>query len=115
MRPRTDAAAPARTFHASVGTLARCATAFGVAEVRCVSVSTLARLACTLTCVLAAQVLLVGERTFNTFGAHGADNHVTFRHFPSLADVRLHSRVPARCAIAAADAKHVCSCRCART
>ena len=49
----------------AVGTLARCATAFGVAE-----------------------VLLVGERSFNTFGAHGADAHVAFRHFPTLAQVR---------------------------
>ena len=35
-----------------------------------------------------AEVLLVGERSFNTFGAHGADAHVAFRHFPTLAQVR---------------------------
>ena len=52
-----------------MGTLARCATAFGVAE-----------------------VLLVGERNYNSFGAHGADAHVSFRHFPTLAQVR-----PAQC------------------
>jgi hypothetical protein len=49
----------------AVGTLARCATAFGVAE-----------------------VLLVGERNYNSFGAHGADAHVAFRHFPTLAQAR---------------------------
>lgn len=33
-------------------------------------------------------MLLVGERSFNTFGSHGSDGHVAFRHFPSLPDVR---------------------------
>mmetsp|Transcript_33666 Transcript_33666/g.95249 ORF Transcript_33666/g.95249 Transcript_33666/m.95249 type:complete len:227 (-) Transcript_33666:964-1644(-) len=49
----------------NVGTLARCATAFGVEE-----------------------VLLVGSRQFNAFGAHGASDHVKFRHFPRLQDCR---------------------------
>jgi tRNA C32,U32 (ribose-2'-O)-methylase TrmJ len=51
----------------NLGTLVRCATAFGVAE-----------------------VLLVGERSFNTFGAHGADAHVSFRHFESLQAVHAY-------------------------
>ena len=53
---------------ANVGTLARCATAFGVEE-----------------------LLLVGgaaTRGFNTFGAHGADAHLPIRGFPSLAAMR---------------------------
>lgn len=29
-------------------------------------------------------VCLVGSRHFNAFGAHGADAHVTFRHYPTL-------------------------------
>jgi SpoU rRNA Methylase family len=45
----------------NVGTIARCCTAFG-----------------------AASVCLVGSRQFNTFGAHGADAHVTFQHFETL-------------------------------
>ena len=49
----------------NIGTLARCASAFGVCE-----------------------VLLVGQSSFNTFGSHGAAEHVAFRHFASLADVR---------------------------
>ena len=48
-----------------MGTLARCATAFGVAE-----------------------VLLVGERAYNTFGSHGAADFVTFRHFHCLEEAR---------------------------
>lgn len=49
----------------NVGTIARCATAFGVCE-----------------------VLIVGERAFNTFGSHGSDAHVAFRHFASLLEAR---------------------------
>eukprot|EP00200_Dunaliella_tertiolecta_P009589 CAMPEP_0202389176 /NCGR_PEP_ID=MMETSP1127-20130417/81429_1 /ASSEMBLY_ACC=CAM_ASM_000462 /TAXON_ID=3047 /ORGANISM="Dunaliella tertiolecta, Strain CCMP1320" /LENGTH=235 /DNA_ID=CAMNT_0048990835 /DNA_START=68 /DNA_END=775 /DNA_ORIENTATION=+ len=45
----------------NVGTITRCATAFGV-----------------------KQVCLVGSNQFNTFGAHGSDAHVDFRHFPTL-------------------------------
>ncbi|KAF5839598.1 Alpha/beta knot methyltransferase [Dunaliella salina] len=45
----------------NVGTITRCATAFGV-----------------------KQVCLVGSNQFNTFGAHGSDAHVHFRHFPTL-------------------------------
>lgn len=53
---------------ANVGTLARCATAFGVEE-----------------------LLLVGgaaTRGFNTFGAHGAADHVAVRGFASLGAMR---------------------------
>lgn len=32
--------------------------------------------------------LSTGERSFNSFGSHGASDHVTFKHFPSLADAR---------------------------
>lgn len=49
----------------NVGTLARCATAFGV-----------------------KAVLLVGSRQYNAFGAHGSAEHVEFRHFNTLADCR---------------------------
>jgi len=45
----------------NIGTLARSASAFGVAE-----------------------VCLVGSRQFNAFGSHGATEHVAFRHFPTL-------------------------------
>lgn len=45
----------------NVGTLARSATAFGVAE-----------------------MILVGRRDFNAFGSHGSTSHVRFRHFQSL-------------------------------
>ncbi|PSC75588.1 family tRNA rRNA methyltransferase [Micractinium conductrix] len=45
----------------NIGTLARCATAFNVAE-----------------------VCLVGSRQFNSFGAHGADSYVSFSHHSSL-------------------------------
>ena len=45
----------------NVGTIARCCTAFGV-----------------------QSVCLVGSRQFNTFGSHGADAHVHFRHFDTL-------------------------------
>ena len=51
----------------NLGTLVRNATAFGC-----------------------AAVLLVGDRSFNTFGAHGADAHVSFKHFESLAAVRAY-------------------------
>lgn len=47
----------------NIGTLARCATAFSV-----------------------KQLCLVGSRQFNTFGAHGASEHVDFRHYPTLED-----------------------------
>lgn len=32
------------------------------------------------------QLCLVGSRQFNTFGAHGASEHVDFRHYPTLED-----------------------------
>ncbi|KAL6293289.1 hypothetical protein ACE6H2_001431 [Prunus campanulata] len=50
----------------NVGTLARSATAFGVAE-----------------------LILVGRREFNAFGSHGSTSHLRFRHFHSLQDARL--------------------------
>ncbi|PPS19977.1 hypothetical protein GOBAR_AA00610 [Gossypium barbadense] len=50
----------------NVGTLARSATAFGVAE-----------------------LILVGRRDFNAFGSHGSTSHLRFRHFHSLTDARL--------------------------
>ena len=46
---------------ANVGTIARCCTAFGV-----------------------ESVCLIGSRQFNTFGSHGSDAHVHFRHFDTL-------------------------------
>jgi hypothetical protein len=89
----------------AVGTLARCATAFGVAEVRvprgaCArpfawqrsAVAWRSRRRPALTAHVRprarVQVLLVGERSFNTFGSHGAADHVAFRHFPTLAQAR---------------------------
>lgn len=45
----------------NVGTLARSASAFAVAE-----------------------MCLVGSRQFNAFGSHGSTDHVAFRHFPTL-------------------------------
>ncbi|KAG8373012.1 hypothetical protein BUALT_Bualt12G0126700 [Buddleja alternifolia] len=49
----------------NVGTLARSATAFGVAE-----------------------IILVGRRDFNAFGSHGSTSHLKFRHFHSLSLAR---------------------------
>ncbi|EFJ45733.1 hypothetical protein VOLCADRAFT_63297, partial [Volvox carteri f. nagariensis] len=45
----------------NIGTIVRSATAFGVKE-----------------------VCLVGSRQFNTFGSHGSDAHVAFKHFDTL-------------------------------
>lgn len=45
----------------NIGTLARCATAFGV-----------------------RAICLVGSRQYNTFGSHGADSYVEFVHFATL-------------------------------
>jgi len=45
----------------NIGTLARCATAFGVEE-----------------------VILVGSNKYSTHGSHGASDHVAFRHFATL-------------------------------
>lgn len=47
----------------NVGTLARSASAFAVAE-----------------------MCLVGSRQFNAFGSHGSTDHIAFRHFPTLED-----------------------------
>lgn len=45
----------------NIGTLARSASAFAVAE-----------------------MCLVGSRQFNAFGSHGSTDHIAFRHFPTL-------------------------------
>lgn len=45
----------------NVGTIARCATAFG-----------------------AREVVLIGSKQYNAFGSQGADAHVTFSHYDSL-------------------------------
>jgi tRNA G18 (ribose-2'-O)-methylase SpoU len=54
----------------NVGTLARSATAFGVAE-----------------------VVVVGRRDVSAFGSHGATSHLRFRHFTSLALARAYLKV----------------------
>ncbi|MCO5597633.1 hypothetical protein L7F22_051714 [Adiantum nelumboides] len=52
----------------NIGTLARCATAFGVSE-----------------------MILVGKhKDFNAFGSHGAAAHIQYRHFFTLGDARSH-------------------------
>ncbi|KAH7436574.1 hypothetical protein KP509_05G026400 [Ceratopteris richardii] len=52
----------------NIGTLARCATAFGVSE-----------------------MILVGKhKDFNAFGSHGASAHLRYRHFYTLGDARSH-------------------------
>ena len=50
----------------NVGTIARCATAFGV-----------------------RSVVLIGAKSYNTFGCKGSSNHVDFVHYPTLADARV--------------------------
>lgn len=57
----------------NVGTLARSATAFGVAE-----------------------LILVGKRDFNAFGSHGSTSHLRFRHFHSLSLARSFLKVTAQ-------------------
>lgn len=96
----------------NIGTIVRSATAFGVKEVRISTsgspnsflvgpVASLSsekmfmahdgNLAPTWGSTPAAnprghlQVCLVGSRQFNTFGSHGSDAHVAFRHFDTLA------------------------------
>ena len=49
----------------NVGTIARCATAFG-----------------------AREVVLIGSKQYNAFGSQGADAHVTFSHYDSLVEAR---------------------------
>ena len=49
----------------NVGTLARCATAFGV-----------------------KTVVLIGSKNYNTFGCQGASNHVDFTYYETLKDAR---------------------------
>lgn len=60
----------------NVGTIARCCTAFGV-----------------------DSLCLVGSRQFNTFGSHGADAHVNFRHFGTLEGCCTHLKEQEGCAI----------------
>ncbi|XP_072997081.1 uncharacterized protein [Typha latifolia] len=60
----------------NVGTLARSATAFGVSE-----------------------MVLVGRRDFNSFGAHGSVSHLRFRHFPSLSLAAAYLKVDRGCDI----------------
>lgn len=49
----------------NVGTIARCATAFGV-----------------------RSVVLIGSKSYNTFGCKGSSNHVDFAYYPTLKDAR---------------------------
>lgn len=49
----------------NVGTLARCATAFGV-----------------------KSIVLIGSNSYNTFGCKGASNHVDFTYYPTLGEAR---------------------------
>eukprot|EP00899_Mesostigma_viride_P002317 jgi/Mesvir1/12086/Mv00362-RA.1 len=51
----------------NVGSLARCATAFGV-----------------------HQILVVGQHKINVFGSHGASNFVEYRHFGQLTECRAY-------------------------
>ncbi|NP_001151868.1 uncharacterized protein LOC100285504 [Zea mays] len=60
----------------NVGTLARSATAFGVAE-----------------------VVVVGRRDVSAFGSHGATSHLRFRHFVSLALARAYLKDERGCDI----------------
>ncbi|KAK9824104.1 hypothetical protein WJX72_007761 [[Myrmecia] bisecta] len=60
----------------NIGTLVRSATAFGVTE-----------------------VCLVGSRQFNTFGSHGAVNHMRLRHFGTLEECCQWLKVQAGCEI----------------
>ena len=57
----------------NVGTLARSATAFGVAE-----------------------VVVVGRCDVSAFGSHGATSHLRFRHFASLALARAYLKASKR-------------------
>jgi tRNA G18 (ribose-2'-O)-methylase SpoU len=54
----------------NVGTLARSATAFGVAE-----------------------VVVVGRRDVSAFGSHGSTSHLRFRHFTTLATACAYLKV----------------------
>lgn len=57
----------------NVGTIARCATAFGV-----------------------AQVVLIGSKSYNTFGCKGSSAFVDFAHYPTLGDARRGLMAPPR-------------------
>ncbi|CAA6669042.1 unnamed protein product [Spirodela intermedia] len=60
----------------NIGTMARSATAFGVAE-----------------------IVLVGRRDFNAFGSHGSTSHLRFRHFHSLSQAHLYLKEERDCDI----------------
>ncbi|KAG2488382.1 hypothetical protein HYH03_013069 [Edaphochlamys debaryana] len=60
----------------NIGTIVRSATAFGVKE-----------------------VCLVGSRAFNTFGSHGSDAHVAFRHFDKLTECVQHLKQVEGCRV----------------
>ncbi|KAF0923191.1 hypothetical protein E2562_003402 [Oryza meyeriana var. granulata] len=67
----------------NVGTLARSATAFGVAE-----------------------VVVVGRRDVSAFGSHGATSHLRFRHFASLALARAYLKDERGCDICGVEITH---------
>jgi tRNA G18 (ribose-2'-O)-methylase SpoU len=54
----------------NIGTLSRSCTAFGV-----------------------TQVCIVGQNAYNTFGSHGAAEHVDIRHFWKLEDAAKYLKV----------------------
>ena len=62
----------------NVGTIARCATAFGVQEVCMLTFSHAVTSIHQYECPHLVQVCLVGSRQFNTFGSHGSDAYVDF-------------------------------------
>ncbi|EAY96503.1 hypothetical protein OsI_18405 [Oryza sativa Indica Group] len=67
----------------NVGTLARSATAFGVAE-----------------------VVVVGRRDVSAFGSHGATSHLRFRHFASLPLARAYLKDERGCDICGVEITH---------
>jgi tRNA C32,U32 (ribose-2'-O)-methylase TrmJ len=60
----------------NIGTLARCAVAFNVAE-----------------------MCLVGSKHYNTFGSHGSFDYVPLKHFETLAKVREYLKEEHQCVI----------------
>jgi len=60
----------------NIGTLSRCATAFNVSE-----------------------IIMVGSRSFNTFGSQGADAYVTVKHCPTLDACRAYLKDERGCEI----------------
>ena len=67
----------------NIGTLARSATAFNVAKVRCMCIQSTNKLLNFLK-VICAQICLVGSRHYNTFGSHGSAAHVPLAYFANL-------------------------------